>query len=334
MQEEEKKKLSIIVPVFNVEPYIERCLRSLLDQDIPQGEYEIIVVDDGTLDNSAIIAQRIADENENIIVVHRENGGLSAARNTGLEYAKGKYIFFVDSDDYIERHSLGQLVDTADNYSAEVCSIRVYKLREDGSIYENEEQPFKMNKVYKGSYAIMHGLKISTVWQYLFLHSFLDKYHLRFYPGVTHEDIEFNYRMFVFANKVIFTNQFVYYYCYNGSSIMRGRTRKSIESSHKGNLYVAYRIKQFVSNQDIPKEVINLYERRMNSLIVSLMFKMLRDLDGCSKKFAYKFLVRAKGLGIYPVRGRTMSKRTDKLRFLINIESLFRFMIFIKKDTK
>lgn len=325
------KKLSIIVPVYNVEPYIERCLRSLLDQDIPQSDYEIIVVDDGTPDNSAVIAQRIADENENITVVHRGNGGLSAARNTGMDYAMGKYILYVDSDDYIESQSLGKLIEVSETNDIDVCYFRSFKMRGDGTKYENDKQPFKDDRVYEGCYAITHGLKITSVWQYLFLRSFLESNQLRFCPGVIHEDIEFNYRMFVYAKRVMFTNMFVYYYCYNDNSIMRERSRRSIEKSHSGNLFVAYRIKRFITNQDMPEEVKSLYEKRMNSLIVSLLFGLMRRAV-CSKRFAYRFLVRAKGYELYPVKGPTMSKKTDKLRYLVNIERLYRLMVCLKRN--
>ena len=97
-------KISLIIPVYNVEQYLEKCLLSCLDQDLPQSDYEIIVVNDGSPDGSLAIAERIAATATNITVVSQENGGLSAARNTGLEIAKGKYVWFIDSDDTIKKN--------------------------------------------------------------------------------------------------------------------------------------------------------------------------------------------------------------------------------------
>ena len=100
------KKLSIIIPVYNVENYVGKCLESCLNQDIPKNEYEIIVVNDGTKDNSVQVIEKYITPENNIRLIHRKNGGLSAARNTGLKEAKGEYVWFVDSDDWIENNVL------------------------------------------------------------------------------------------------------------------------------------------------------------------------------------------------------------------------------------
>ena len=102
--------LSIILPVYNVEAYLGRCINSCLCQDLPKDNYEIIVVIDGSPDNSIEVARRFQSDNDNVKIVVRENGGLSAARNTGLEAASGDYVWFIDSDDYIEENILGDIV--------------------------------------------------------------------------------------------------------------------------------------------------------------------------------------------------------------------------------
>ena len=103
-------KLSIVVPIYKVEPYLRKCVDSLLNQDLPTEDYEIILVDDGSPDCCGEICDEYASKYGNIRVIHRENGGLSAARNSGIEIAQGKYIQFVDSDDYLEPNVLKTLV--------------------------------------------------------------------------------------------------------------------------------------------------------------------------------------------------------------------------------
>ena len=98
--------LSFIVPVYNVEEYLEDCLGSLVKQDIPCSEYEIICVDDGSTDRSGEILDDYAEKYEHITVVHKDNGGVSSARNCGIDIAKGNYIWFVDGDDFIKHNSL------------------------------------------------------------------------------------------------------------------------------------------------------------------------------------------------------------------------------------
>ena len=103
-------KLSIIVPIYGVEAYLRKCVDSLLNQDMPSSEYEIILVDDESPDACPRICDEYAVAHENIRVIHRKNGGLSAARNSGIEIAQGEYLMFVDSDDYIEPNVLSGLM--------------------------------------------------------------------------------------------------------------------------------------------------------------------------------------------------------------------------------
>ena len=104
-------KLSIIVPVYNVEKYLDDCLNSLTSQNISKDMYEIICVDDGSSDNSGKILDKYAIKNTNMKVFHKSNGGVSSARNIGLNNARGEYIWFVDADDVIARHSISYIIE-------------------------------------------------------------------------------------------------------------------------------------------------------------------------------------------------------------------------------
>ena len=101
--------LSIIVPIYNVEKYVEKCIRSCEAQDISKEDYEIVVINDGSPDNSLKIVERIADEFPNIKIISQPNKGLSAARNTGMRNASGDYYMFVDSDEWIAEKWLGKI---------------------------------------------------------------------------------------------------------------------------------------------------------------------------------------------------------------------------------
>lgn len=105
-------KLSIIIPIYNVEKYIERCAESVLNQNVPPSQYEVIFVNDGTKDNSVEILKKAINFNihSNFQIRDKENGGLSSARNFGLEHATGDYVWFVDSDDWIESNCLAKIV--------------------------------------------------------------------------------------------------------------------------------------------------------------------------------------------------------------------------------
>lgn len=121
-------KLSIIVPVYNVEPYIERCVRSLEQQNIPKQEYEIIIVNDGTQDQSIQIINKLRLEYPNIVLIEKENGGLSSARNYGLKYAQGEYIWFIDSDDYIEPNILNSILEKSYELNLDLLAFNYYHI--------------------------------------------------------------------------------------------------------------------------------------------------------------------------------------------------------------
>ncbi|MBQ8834483.1 MAG: glycosyltransferase [Oscillospiraceae bacterium] len=124
-------KISFIVPVYNVERYISQCLDSILCQ---AGEdCEVIVVDDGATDSSGVLCDRYGNEYENVTVIHKPNGGLSSARNAGMEAAKGQYVCFVDSDDYIAGGAVAQLLQWMDGSEADIVFLRCDKFYPDGS---------------------------------------------------------------------------------------------------------------------------------------------------------------------------------------------------------
>jgi glycosyltransferase involved in cell wall biosynthesis len=146
-------KLSIIVPIYGVEQYLRKCVDSLLSQDIPSSEYEIILVDDGGKDACPQICDEYARMNELenegvrklgkplIRVIHRENGGLSAARNSGIEAAQSEYIMFVDSDDYIEPNVLGALLSQMERDNLDVLRYNYQNVNEHYEIFNPNKDP-------------------------------------------------------------------------------------------------------------------------------------------------------------------------------------------------
>lgn len=142
-------KLSIIVPIYGVEQYLRKCVDSLLNQDIPSSEYEIILVDDGGHDKCPLICDSYAAKCENVRVVHRKNGGLSAARNSGIEVAHGDYVMFVDSDDYIEPNVLGKLMEQVERGDLDVLRYNYQNVRLVNSERNLEYEVFEPFKAAK-----------------------------------------------------------------------------------------------------------------------------------------------------------------------------------------
>lgn len=213
-------KLSIIIPMYGVERYIEKCLLSCIRQDSAQLgiDYEIICVNDGTKDRSAIIARSIADKYKGINIVDQENQGLSVARNTGTDIANGEYIWYVDSDDYIEDGSLKRILPKL-NDEIDILSLHYRLVYEDG-------RPSKdmLKNVPEGVYSgrevtLMGGLSIPAPFS-IFRTSYIKENGFRFVSGIYHEDMEFKPRVSYLADKIAFDNDISYNYLQRKGTIM------------------------------------------------------------------------------------------------------------------
>ena len=207
--------LSIIIPMYNSAPFIERCLLSCINQDLPREEYEIIIIDDGSSDNCAIIASNVLKEHNNHRIIHQDNKGLSVARNVGLGLAEGDYIWFVDSDDTIQENCLGFIKQTCESSSCDILSFcaasvsdgQVKRLfsREDGRICPGREY-ICVDVFVCAQFSIYQR-------QFLILNS------LNFVPGIFHEDSEFTPRAYYEASNVISSNRVLYYLYQHPGSI-------------------------------------------------------------------------------------------------------------------
>lgn len=203
-------KLSIIIPMYNVELYIEKCLLSCLKQNIPSNSYEIIVVNDGSLDKSLIIAERIAKAEKNITIVSQKNSGLSMARNKGFSLARGEYIWFIDSDDWIEDDCLRDIVSCLEKNNPDILQLQ----------YRNYYDDEKLNKdcfciirgVVNGRQQIRNGGIPIPAQFAIYKKNFLSDNNLEFYPGIFHEDCEFKPRAIFFAKRCASYDNVVYNY--------------------------------------------------------------------------------------------------------------------------
>lgn len=211
--------ISIVVPVYNVAPFIGKCLESLWDQDFPESGYEVVVVDDGSTDESAEIAAKIVSAHRNGRIVSQENRGLSEARNRGLQEAAGEYVWFVDSDDWIEKDCLGRIV--AEVSGSDILAIGAENYTESGL----RSGVFS----YSGS-GVMPGERFLCLRRdqlnpcapfYVFRREFLISNHLSFYPGIYHEDSEFTPRAVAVAGSVAVSTGTYYKRLVREGSIMR-----------------------------------------------------------------------------------------------------------------
>lgn len=210
--------LSIIIPVYNVELFVEKCIRSCETQDINKDEYEIIVVNDGSTDNSLNIVNDLARRFPNIRVFSQSNAGLSAARNKGIQNARGDYIMFVDSDDWIAEKCLGKICSKLKIEQPDALAICAANVKGDGMI--ERRQVYADVTPMSGYELLKKGVSPCAPFA-IWSAKFFKKYELSFFEGIFHEDSEFTPRAYYLADKVSFVNDIIYYVFQNPNSITR-----------------------------------------------------------------------------------------------------------------
>lgn len=216
-----KPKVSVIVPVYNVELYLRECLESITRQTLK--EVEIICVNDGSTDSSLNILMSFANEDNRITILDQENRGLSGARNSGLNFVNGKYIYFIDSDDYLSFDALEKLYNICEEKQLDVIHFDYTCFNDDGSAAPTLERR-EYSQIYDG----VSFLKIlrddhaytPTAWSQMILSEFLKKNHITFYEGIIHEDNLFSFYVLMEAKRVSHLGQKLYHHRHRANSIM------------------------------------------------------------------------------------------------------------------
>lgn len=215
--------LSIIVPVFNVEDYLENCIESILHSTYK--EIELILVDDGSTDASGRICDKYAKKNKNIVVVHQKNEGQAVARNKGIKIAKGDYIGFVDSDDYIEENMYEKMVNAIEGFSADIAICRHY------DDFGGKKVPRLTDsdiKIYTGTEAAKLALEDkminSYVWDKIFKRNLF--HEIYFTAGRYFEDTMLIPQILIKAEKVACIPEPLYYYRYRLNGTMNTLNQK------------------------------------------------------------------------------------------------------------
>lgn len=223
-------KLSIIIPIYKVEKYVEKCIRSCINQNkyIIGNHYEIICVNDGTPDNSANIAKKIALEYPGIKIIEQENKGLSAARNVGLKYAQGEYVWFVDSDDWIEPDALTHIIPSLIN-DIDLLQIE-YRYTYNNPTLNKDANKNPIKGIIDGKSQTLNGGLHTPAQFVLCKRAFLLSNNLKFREGIYHEDGEFRPRSLLLATKVASISNVCYnYFQRNDGNIMSNFTEKNMK---------------------------------------------------------------------------------------------------------
>lgn len=282
-------RLSIIIPVYNVEKYVAKCLESVLDQGLDPNDHEIIVVNDGSPDGSLKIVERYAEKHPHIKIITKENGGLSSARNCGMEHAIGKYIYFIDSDDFLIPNSLNRIVDTCEHHDLNVLTFLSQRFLSSSA---NEESILKekiskasigdgeLSEIVSGEDYVASLEYRNEAWWYVINRGFLESLGIKFEEGRYLEDAAFTLGMFLEAKRMAHLKLDAHRYRESPGSILTNR-----EPSHYNKLIrdmqnaaLAFNpIIKTLENKTTNPDCIARIKAKQQSLVFFSMMRMLKS---------------------------------------------------------
>ena len=301
-------KLSFIVPVYNVEPYLRKCVFSLIHQDLR--DYEIVLVDDGSTDGSGKIcdelSETIRDERLAIRVIHRENGGLSSARNAGLKVARGEYVCFVDSDDYWEENVLGGLMAQAERDNLDVLRFDYQNVNERNEVFEPNKAPRhidRSNEVVDGETYLNTRMGYACYAVMYIMHREIVP---SFTEGIHFEDVDWLPRMMIGAKRVNSTTKVVYNYLARQGSITqvqgdKEKLRKNIED----RMAIIEQYGEYNAQYPLCRWLRNMQSRMVAGVLTSAAREFYAERN--------KYIKRLKAVKVFPLaiadQGYTYKRR-------------------------
>ncbi|WP_146102820.1 bifunctional glycosyltransferase/CDP-glycerol:glycerophosphate glycerophosphotransferase [Pradoshia eiseniae] len=328
-------KISVILPVYNVEEYLEECLESLVAQSMK--DFEVIMVDDGSLDGSRDIMAEYSNTYHNFIAIYKENGGLGHARNYGVSYASGDYIIFMDSDDYIADKAYELLLNSAENSGSDIVIGNVRRF--------NSTREFASGlhrKVFKETIIGTHITKNqelmydTTAWNKLYKKSFWDEHQFAFPEGILYEDIPVTIPAHFLSKSTDILSEVIYYWrARDGASKSITQQRDQLKN-FTDRLAVVKMVDSFFKGQEIDKEL--KIEKDYKVLNVDILL-YLNSLDEVDEEYKQIFIQSVSDyLGKVDPTALERLNAIDRLKYHLikekNLEQLLEVLRFQKEELR
>lgn len=294
------KLLSIIVPMYKSEAYLPKCLDSLLHQDIPFEDYEIILVNDGSPDGSKELAEDYSSKYPNIVVLSQENKGTSGARNTGIRYASGKYVYFVDPDDYILENSLKDILQKMEDESLDVLRFGYTEVDEEykpTKSCKHPEQPDYSSKIMDGYTFMGERLGVACyVWTYLFRLSLIKDNGIYFIEGDYFDDTPWLPRVLSHAERIDSIDWNRHFYLIRSNSLVQSSSTKNVQRKIDGQRFLIGEMQRQMGEVQ-NKDAVKWYKTMISHCVITLL--TLVSLYKFDDKREYLNEIKAKS--VYPL---------------------------------
>ncbi len=318
--------LSVIIPVFNVEKYIKKCLLSVLDCGLSNDKYEIIVIDDETPDNSIKIVNELKSKYSHIKLKHQKNKGLGGARNTGILLSQGKYVLFLDSDDYLNSINLEIVLKKAIKNNLDILEFGAIK------VLENKKEVYKFSKptskIFDGYAYLDKKQHIHSVCNKLYKLSFLRKYKLFFEDNIFTEDIEFNNRAFYYAKRVQRTNKILSFFVQTPNSITRNQNLGMNKKMVKDINQVINLSLNFSKKIELDKLKKKIIDRRIAFITIMLLYNIMKL--SINKDLRNTIIIDLQNKNVFPVRTKVKDFRKNLFILIFNNVKLFNMFCDLK----
>lgn len=306
--------VSLVVPIYNVENYLSECIESIIGQRYKN--IEIILVNDGSTDNCEVICKEYVAKDSRIVLVNKKNGGLSEARNVGLAIAKGEYICFIDSDDYISECYVSSMLNKAISENADIVCCGFYKKKEQEIIDEicvDEQYAFSNKQALIDIFSAKSKI-YPVAWNKLYKRSIFVDNNIIYPIGKLHEDELTTYKLLYFSEKIVVLNQSLYSYRIRANSIMRNKFgQKRMEFINE-----LTKIEEFINNNSPD---LNRYANNNTIYKIYGLVKNCALLNGEKAEYEYiKMRLKEKIL--------LENSITAKRRFQINLSLILPYSLY------
>jgi len=321
--------------MYNSEKYIERCLNSILNQGIPETDYEVLILDDGSTDQSRFLVQKYVDKHSNVFLYSEENEGTYTSRNKLLKHAKGKYIYNVDADDYLAENTLKSILDSALKDTLDVLafdSVSTYQ-SDDFKINAPEDRPVDTSIMEGHDFLVKNPKHRNEVWWYLIRAKLLEENQLVFEKNEYNADVVFTIKLFLAAKRVAYTPIAAYRYFQSEDSLMRNndliKGKRLIQCLLLAVIDLNKLILELEATNDITKEaIIGQLVQKRDGFIGTLVSKLITIK--VSAKEIDEVLNTLKNHKIYPVKNYVIPENKVLLhkvfKHVINREYLVSLM--------
>ena len=337
------KTLSFIIPLYNSAKWLEKCLYSILNQDIAEEQMEIICVNDGSPDNSATLAREIGKIHPSIIVIDQPNQGPSGARNTGMKAATAKYLAFVDPDDFVEPNVYGTLVQQMENEQLDMLRFDYQVVDEE--YRPVEKRPFEKrfnyaSKLMSGAEFLATRLDIAcNIWRYIYRREIITKNEIWCFTGDYYDDTPWLPLVLLKAERMNICSTVVYDYMERSDSLVKTKNPKMLKRKSDGVILLLRYLEQeldaignnrLVINDQWKDGVVAWYKRMEAHSVVSLLSNVSASLFEDRKDY----IRQLEALNVFPLSTQSDSSKTLRKIKLANLSPrLFVLLLYAKSKT-